>query len=80
VGQVKAPGLLEDPLRDLSKRPNHDALLSDAGPWARSVRRRRVMLPLLWPLARGAPRLRVPARNPLPGDRVGEALDRRLED
>jgi hypothetical protein len=41
----------------------HEALLSDTGPWARSVRRRRAMLPFLWPLARIAPQLRVPVSS-----------------
>jgi hypothetical protein len=41
----------------------HQALLNDHGPWARSVRRRRVMHPLLRPLAAVAPRLGVPVSS-----------------
>jgi alpha-beta hydrolase superfamily lysophospholipase len=36
------------------------AVMNDAGPWARTTRRRRVMMPVLRPLARIAPRLKVP--------------------
>jgi hypothetical protein len=35
----------------LTEPAYHQALINDHGPWARSVRRRRVMLPLLRPLA-----------------------------
>src|SRR6266545_7656557 len=41
----------------------HDALLTDAGPWTRSVRRRRLMMPLLPRLARIAPNLKVPVSS-----------------
>jgi pimeloyl-ACP methyl ester carboxylesterase len=51
-----APAILTEPVY-------HQALLNDHGPWARSVRRRRVMLPLLRPLAAVAPRLRVPVSS-----------------
>ena len=48
-----APAILTEPAY-------HRALSSDRGPWAKSVRRRRAMLPLLRPLALVAPRLQVP--------------------
>jgi pimeloyl-ACP methyl ester carboxylesterase len=51
-----APAILTEPAY-------HQALLNDDGPWARSVRRRRVMLPLLRPLAAVAPRLGVPVSS-----------------
>jgi pimeloyl-ACP methyl ester carboxylesterase len=51
-----APAILTEPAY-------HQVLLNDHGPWARSVRRRRVMLPLLRPLAAVAPRLRVPVSS-----------------
>ena len=51
-----APAMLTEPAY-------HQALLNDHGPWARSVRRRRVMLPLLRPLAAAAPRLHVPVSS-----------------
>jgi pimeloyl-ACP methyl ester carboxylesterase len=51
-----APAIMTEP-------SYHEALLSDTGPWARSVRRRRAMLPFLWPLARIAPQLRVPVSS-----------------
>ncbi len=54
-----APAILTEPAY-------HQALINDHGPWARSVRRRRVMLPLLRPLARAAPRLPVPVSSYLP--------------
>ena len=41
----------------------HQALHNDHGHWARSVRRQRVMLPLLRPPAAVAPRLRVPVSS-----------------
>jgi len=41
----------------------HDALLNDTGPWAKSVRRRRLMMPLLPRLARLAPHLKVPVSS-----------------
>jgi pimeloyl-ACP methyl ester carboxylesterase len=47
----------------LTEEAYHRALLNDHGPWARSVRRRRVMLPLLRPLASVAPRLPVPVSS-----------------
>ena len=40
-----------------------DALLRDTGPWSKSVRRRRLMMPLLPGLARFAPNLRVPVSS-----------------
>ena len=54
-----APAILTEPVY-------HQALLNDHGPWAASVRRRRVMLPLLRPLAAVAPRLPVPVSLYLP--------------
>ena len=51
-----APAILTEPAY-------YQALLNDHGQWAKSVRRRRVMLPLLRPLAAVAPRLRVPVSS-----------------
>jgi hypothetical protein len=44
----------------MTEPPYHDALLTDGGPWARSVRRRRLMMPVVTRLARVAPRMKVP--------------------
>ena len=43
-----------------------DALLTDGGPWTNSVRRRRLLLPLVLRLARVAPNLKVPVSTYLP--------------
>jgi hypothetical protein len=47
----------------MTEKAYHDALMSDAGGWTRSVRRRRLMMPLLGPLAGIAPRLKVPVSS-----------------
>ena len=51
-----APAILTEPAY-------HQALINDHGSWARSARRRRIMLPILRPLARAAPRLPVPVSS-----------------
>jgi pimeloyl-ACP methyl ester carboxylesterase len=51
-----APAILTEPAY-------RQALVSDRGPWAKSVRRRRTMLPLLRPLARVAPQLQIPVSS-----------------
>lgn len=51
-----APAILTEPAY-------HRGLSNDHGPWARSVRRRRVMLPLLRPLTAVAPRLQIPVSS-----------------
>jgi len=47
----------------MTDKSYHDALLTDGGPWARSVRRRRIMMPFLPRLARIAPNLKVPVSS-----------------
>ena len=44
----------------MTEQAYHDALLIDGGPWTRTVRRRRLMLPFLRPLSRALPGLKVP--------------------
>lgn len=43
-----------------------EALLADGGPWTKSVRRRRLLLPLVLPLASIAPNLKLPVSSYLP--------------
>ena len=47
----------------LTEQAYHDALLADGGPWTRSVRRRRLMLPIARRLARITPRPKVPVSS-----------------
>jgi alpha-beta hydrolase superfamily lysophospholipase len=55
----------------------HEALLSDSRPWTRSVRRRRIMMPIATRLASVTPHLQVPLSSYLPwkdptlGRRIG---------
>ena len=44
----------------MTEQAYHDALLTDTGPWTRSVRRRRIMMPFVTRLARIVPNLKVP--------------------
>lgn len=50
----------------MTERTYHEALLTEAGPGTRSVRRRRVMMPVVTGLARIAPNLKVPIASYLP--------------
>lgn len=47
----------------LNDREYHQALLRDAGPWVRAVRRRRILLPLAKMLVRVLPALKIPIRS-----------------
>lgn len=47
----------------MTEQAYHQALLSDSGPWTKSVRRRRLMLPIITRLARIAPNLKVPVSS-----------------
>src|SRR5262249_37597572 len=47
----------------MTEQAYHKALLNDAGPWAKSVRRRRLLLPVITRVARVALGLKVPVSS-----------------
>ena len=47
----------------MTEQSYHHALLTDSGPWTKSVRRRRLMMPLISRIARILPRLKVPVSS-----------------
>ena len=47
----------------MTEQAYHDALLTDTGPWTRSVRRRRIMMPFVTRLAQIAPNIKVPVSS-----------------
>jgi hypothetical protein len=59
VGSIvcqNSPAIMTEPA-------DHDALRADVGPWTTSVRRRRLMMPVLPRLTRIAPSLKVPVSS-----------------
>jgi hypothetical protein len=60
----------------MTEQAYREALLTDGGPWAKSVRRRRLMMPLITPLARLIPGLKVPVSSYLSWK---DLIDRRAD-